>query len=126
MYYGDRKFYPIYPSPIIEFHSISVNVCLDLDECAENSSHTCTKPNETCRNTLGSYICQCESGYEYDGYGQECNGKIHLYSWSYALNCILWKAHSPTAMSLALAAILFTLGHVEANRCGYMIIKLWT
>ena len=37
--------------------------CLDLDECAENTTNNCAAEG-TCMNTpLGSYTCVCETGY---------------------------------------------------------------
>ncbi|CAB4032570.1 uromodulin-like, partial, partial [Paramuricea clavata] len=38
----------------------------DYDECAQNT-HTCDQ-NADCINTVGSYTCQCRSGYTGDGH----------------------------------------------------------
>ena len=38
-------------------------ILLDIDEC-DNSS-TCGE-NQVCYNTVGSYICECDYGYERD------------------------------------------------------------
>ena len=37
----------------------------DIDECL-NASHNCDE-RANCTNTIGSYLCSCEQGYEGDG-----------------------------------------------------------
>ena len=45
----------------------------DIDECkGNNSCHV----NATCKNILGSHVCQCHAGYT--GNGQNCAGEINL------------------------------------------------
>lgn len=44
--------------------------CPDVDECAENPCH----PAAACHNSLGSFSCQCQPGYEGDGF-QCAHGK---------------------------------------------------
>ena len=56
-------------------------VTLDLDECRGNNNHC--HQNAVCTNTLGSYKCQCATGYTGDGFS--CSGKktwhfLHLFS----------------------------------------------
>ena len=46
-------------------------VTLDLDECRGNNNHC--HQNAVCTNTLGSYKCQCATGYTGDGLS--CSGK---------------------------------------------------
>lgn len=41
------------------------NLCRDIDECA-TGRHTCG-PDQTCYNTRGAYICQCQPGYQRNG-----------------------------------------------------------
>ncbi len=43
----------------------------DIDDCAIDT-HTCDAM-ATCMNTLGSYECTCNEGYEGDGF--MCTGK---------------------------------------------------
>ena len=43
----------------------------DINEC-DTGSHTC-HANATCNNTLGSYDCLCNKGF--DGDGVSCSGK---------------------------------------------------
>ena len=46
-------------------------VTLDLDECRGNNNHC--HQNAVCTNNLGSYKCQCATGYTGDGIS--CSGK---------------------------------------------------
>ena len=39
------------------------NFCIDIDECDEGS-HDCKTENGFCENTVGSYNCFCDPGYE--------------------------------------------------------------
>ncbi|XP_047942302.1 wall-associated receptor kinase-like 10 isoform X2 [Salvia hispanica] len=40
--------------------------CLDIDECADNSTNTCVS-NSICRNGPGTFRCSCPKGYIGDG-----------------------------------------------------------
>ena len=42
----------------------------DIDECVQKS-HTCDV-NANCKNTIGSYDCQCHQGFT--GNGNTCTG----------------------------------------------------
>ena len=42
--------------------------CEDINECDDNSS--CRPPKTDCRNTQGSFFCQCHEGYS----GDDCSG----------------------------------------------------
>lgn len=48
---------------------------IDLDECA-TGKHRCD-PNARCQNTHGSYRCQCNVGFEGDGF--TCRGTAYLF-----------------------------------------------
>ncbi|XP_061724560.1 fibrillin-1-like isoform X1 [Cydia pomonella] len=48
----------------IGFELDSFGACFDIDECATNR-HICTN-FETCRNTMGAYVCDCNEGYRRD------------------------------------------------------------
>ena len=41
--------------------------CTDDDECALDLHH-CDPVNAECKNTNGSYDCQCKKGFEGDGF----------------------------------------------------------
>ena len=46
----------------------------DINECL-NGNNTCAA-NATCTNTIGSYNCSCNTGYE--GTGENCSSKLTL------------------------------------------------
>lgn len=46
--------------------------CIDINEC-ENSA-ACSSP-AVCKNTLGSYICDCPEGYKLAYDRKSCIGK---------------------------------------------------
>ena len=48
-----RSFWPWY----------GVIPCSDFDECANPAYNTCDQ-NERCRNTIGSFYCDCANGYQ--------------------------------------------------------------
>ena len=52
--------------------SLSGLSCVDIDDCRENPL-ICL--HGRCRNTVGSYICECESGYLHSSDG----GKYSLH-----------------------------------------------
>ena len=43
---------------------------LDIDECLTNKGGC----EYSCTNTVGSYICQCKSGFQLDSDGHGCSG----------------------------------------------------
>ena len=45
----------------------------DIDECSIYSG-TC---DHTCTNTIGTYICSCDSGYIIHDNGHNCTGNLH-------------------------------------------------
>ena len=50
-------------------------LCIDIDECSEESSNECDV-NAECTNTEGS-TCKCRDGYV--GNGEICSGKHGLH-----------------------------------------------
>ena len=66
-------------------------ITVDIDECAENGAcdHNCT-------NTVGSFNCSCNSGYELDDNGRNCNGKPCTYTTDLSQRCAHMSA-SPFA-----------------------------
>ena len=45
--------------------------CLDINECASDMLNTCDE-NANCTDSIGSYNCSCNPGYEGDGFN--CTG----------------------------------------------------
>ena len=43
---------------------------LDINECNTNNGGC----DDTCINTIGSYYCQCDTGYSLNSDGHTCNG----------------------------------------------------
>lgn len=44
----------------------------DVDECSAQGGNSCS---QLCFNTIGSYICHCEAGYELNADERTCSGK---------------------------------------------------
>lgn len=44
--------------------------CVDIDECEARNS--CRDPNSNCVNTVGSFVCECRSGYKVATNEQQC------------------------------------------------------
>ena len=43
----------------------------DIDECSDRTTENCT---QICTNTNGSFICECNTGFQLDNDGVTCNG----------------------------------------------------
>ena len=61
---------------MIASYTVSQHVLLlvptDVDECEQNQ-HNC-HTNAACMNTVGSYTCQCNTGFQGDG--RNCTGSL--------------------------------------------------
>ena len=60
-------------------------VMSDINECTNDSLNGC---NQICTNTIGSFVCECNSGYELGDDLMTCTGLyntlyIHTYSHTY-------------------------------------------
>ena len=49
---------------------VYVFMAIDIDECAENISRC----NQECNNTLGSFQCSCQDGYQLGLDERTCTG----------------------------------------------------
>ncbi|XP_043063561.1 fibulin-1 isoform X2 [Drosophila ficusphila] len=53
--------------------SLKNGSCTDIDECAHTLSNDCDNNNhQECINTVGSYFCQCQTGFNMDGSLNKC------------------------------------------------------
>ena len=57
--------------PLLQTRCYHISNSKDVDECNEEK-HDCSS-NATCQNTVGSFKCRCNDGYQGDG--KTCNGK---------------------------------------------------
>ena len=62
------------------------NYYIDIDECQENT-HSC---QHICINTNGSYVCDCNEGYELNSDGLTCKGTYNIRSYQ----CTVYN-HAP-------------------------------
>ena len=46
----------------------------DIDECSDENDGC----SQTCTNTIGSYICGCNTGFVLDSNGATCNGEYYI------------------------------------------------
>ena len=59
-----------YPYGIVR---LLLHTYIDIDECAEGT-HNCA---QRCSNTIGSFTCDCDTGYGLASDGYSCNGNHH-------------------------------------------------
>ena len=64
----------------------NLNVDLDINEC-QISNGGC---EHQCKNTNGSYICECNKGFSLDGNGKTCTGKFEN---KIDVEVLLWKKY---------------------------------
>ena len=50
---------------------------VDINECVDPAAPGCSI-NQTCTNSIGSYICDCKTGYKFDPSSGKCLGKGSL------------------------------------------------
>ena len=46
----------------------------DINECTTGTDQC----QQVCRNTIGSYMCDCNSGFVIDANGRTCDGKCNV------------------------------------------------
>ena len=49
-----------------------IHNAIDINECSSNTDQC----SNTCINTIGSYVCDCNVGYVLDDNGVNCIGKL--------------------------------------------------
>ena len=52
-------------------------IFVDINECVDPAAPGCSI-NQTCTNSIGSYICDCKTGYKFDPSSGKCLGKGSL------------------------------------------------
>ena len=52
----------------------TLSLLLDTDEC----SQPIPPCDQTCNNTIGSFLCGCMEGFELEPDSRTCNGKMHV------------------------------------------------
>lgn len=67
------------------FISLNCFLCLDKNECADNT-HDCSA-KAVCKKTEGSFMCSCKEGYQGDG--RNCTGEIYRYLWRHQIIYII-------------------------------------
>ena len=56
-------------------YNVLLNIVItDINECGD-ASHTCG--HNECVNTIGSFTCICDNGYELDNTLRVCKGNMH-------------------------------------------------
>ena len=46
----------------------------DINECSDSNGGC----DDDCINTIGSFFCECDSGYALQSNGKTCNGQLHV------------------------------------------------
>ena len=47
----------------------------DINECSDSNGGC----DDDCINTIGSFYCECDSGYTLQTNGKTCNGQLHVH-----------------------------------------------
>ena len=53
-------------------YSLQGSSCVDINECGQGT-HNC---EQLCINTVGSFVCNCRSGYRLSSDGRTCSGRM--------------------------------------------------
>ena len=57
-----------------QYYLISNNLSIDINECIEGTHNCSIASNNFCVNTIGSFRCQCNQGYESESPQEACTG----------------------------------------------------
>ena len=75
----------------------------DVDECTNNNGGC----EQMCSNTIGSFLCNCGTGYQLDRNGLNCNGELCMFlaSWTKLLS----NFYSTVQISMSVTAVTWTI-----------------
>lgn len=59
-------------------YTMTTDGCVDVDECQQQEGGMCTKDNEKCVNTMGSFECECIVGYKRNADTFECEEEVPI------------------------------------------------
>ena len=58
---------------------VNIDCIADINECLDSSTHNCMEANnEVCINNEGSFICECQTGFERLEASQTCEGTVQI------------------------------------------------
>ena len=75
----------------------------DVDECTTNNGGC----DQMCNNIIGSFLCNCMTGYQLDRNGLDCNGELCMFlaSWTKLLS----NFYSTVQISMSVTAVTWTI-----------------
>lgn len=83
-------------------------LCSDIDEC-KGSEEVC--PGHACINQVGSYRCECATGYNFNSISRTCEGLQLL--------CCLSIRRIPFSLNAWKFVLFFLLFFSDVNECRY-------
>jgi hypothetical protein len=90
-------------------------VFTDIDECAEFGTQICR--HGICKNTIGSFSCQCDIGYTKDDSQRDCRGNS---KWPYILPNLLFAALNNFLENLIRKSNVSLLHSNCEKGCGFL------
>ena len=100
--------------PAVHEFLLNVEFSSDINECASSGTNSC---DQVCVNTIGSYTCQCNTGYELNSDGTSCRGQwnttlmvqIIMIFYCFQRSTSVWRA----CICVSTSALILT-GHMCA------------
>ena len=83
----------LHPVELLLRNIIYIFIFSDIDECETKSLHRC---NQICNNTLGSYSCSCEKGFEINRDGYTCEGMKAVCYFNLAVLTLIYSNFTPS------------------------------